>query len=214
MFIDRTRIVLVLFFSIFLNSLNSKTVADVNYTKAEKIYFEKNKWEFMDKVFMTYVKNETSSYDSFNANVAMFFGSIPFIFTTLVALTEKDLNLFVKGAFIGMIVTFVVGVIMDGINSSDSFNEKLTNVFIWFIKNYDPDLNSNMSVNFKKFVPEELYEVFDAMHMEYDNLGEKYLNNRGLNPLYNLINKIKYDVMKEKYKQPDVVYRYVPCPVE
>lgn len=119
-----------------------------------------------------------------------------------------------NGALIGAIVTLVVGVIMHTINSDDAFNEKLSKVFVWFIKNYNPDLNSNIPVNFKTFVPEELHKIFDTMHTEYNKLGEKYLDNRGLNPLYDLRNKIKYDVMKEKYKQPNVVHHYSPSYIE
>ena len=214
MFIGKTKIVLVLFFSIFLNSLNSKTVLNINYTNAEKIYFEKNKWEFMDKVFINYVKKEPSIYDDLNFNVAIFCGSITFLFSLLLSIDSRSTKMMANGAFISAITALVVGTIMHAINSNYASNDKLSKVFIWFIKNYNPDLNSNISVNFKKFVPEELHEVFDAMHVEYNNLGEKYLNNRGLNPLYDLINKIKYDVMKEKYRQPDVVYHQSPCYIE
>ena len=134
MFIGKTKIVLVLFFSIFLNSLNSKTTLNINYTNAEKIYFEKNKWEFMDKVFINYVKKEPSIYDDLNFNVAIFCGSITFLFSLLLSIDSRSTKMMANGAFISAIAALVVGTIMHAINSNYASNDKLSKVFIWFIK--------------------------------------------------------------------------------
>lgn len=43
MFIGKTKIILFLFLSFFLNSLRSHPNSGIDYTKAERVSFEKNK---------------------------------------------------------------------------------------------------------------------------------------------------------------------------
>ncbi len=219
MFIGKTKIILMLFISIFISSLKSHPTSGKSYTLAERTFFEKNRWYFMDEVFMKYVDKESSCFDGKPLWAALSLGAVPVLIALFKNFKErkkywdrsKHSERLLEGLSLGGMIALLSGFIAYGLVSDAAFKKKLSKTFVWFMKNYNPDLKANISVNFKNFVPLELHDVFDAMYKEYSIQGEKYLSGRGLNPLYDLRNKIEFDVMKNKYKKPEVVTQYYPC---
>ncbi len=180
------------------------------YSEAEKIHYENNKWDFMDKVFVTYVHNQPSKYDKYPFIAAVISGAIPTIISFLYAIKEnsgqyrrKDTfrEIVFWGIFLGLSSAACSATVVDLAFYSTAYYDKLKQVFSWFIKNYNPDINANMQINLKKFVPEELHKMFDAMYTEYNRLGDEYLTEQNLYLLHELSNKIVYEIKNEKYKK-------------
>jgi len=185
-------------------------MTNYQYSDAEKIHYENNKWDFMDKVFVTYVHDQKSKYDKYPFIAAAISGAIPTIISFLYAIKEnsnqyrrKDTfgEIVFWGIFLGLISATCSATITDLAFYSTAYYDKLKQVFSWFIKNYDPDLNAITQINFKKFVPNELHEMFDAMYTGYKELGDQYLTKQNLYLLYELSNKIVYEIKNEKYKK-------------
>jgi hypothetical protein len=54
--------------------------------------------------------------------------------------------------------------------------DKIYKTIKWFLDNYDSNLNANINLNLKKFIPENTYAIFDSIHEEYIIHGTKYIN--------------------------------------
>ncbi len=167
---------------IITNTLNS--YQKLEFTQAQETYYTEHNKEFLYTIFYDYPKEVFSKYDTFPIIGA----ATPYIALLYFFIKNKWYENYFSSlrddAIILTIITLIITLIPSGIlySLTEYFTEgisqkdKIHKTIKWFCDNYDPDLNANINLNFKKFVPEDKYEIFDKIHEEYIKLENKYIN--------------------------------------
>ena len=93
-----------------------------------------------------------------------------------------------------------------------ALKDRILKSLIIFLKNYYPNfdsitlnVSSDLKVNFKKFVSEELHDTFDSIYFEYNEHGEASLKS-SFSIVYDIRSKILNDIKKEKYRKRVPLY--------
>lgn len=185
------------FVLISFNSINS-------YSNSEKTYFKTHQWDFMEKISIEYPNDQSSIYNCIPKITA---------FSLFFSLLFTDLNDETFSGFLFIsLLTFAIYKLSDKFINKYFKNliekDKIFKVLKWFFKNYNPDINLNPNNNLKQFVPKELFDTFDNIFFEYKKLGNKFLRKNAINIIYEIQNRIKYDIKKEKYKNPNIINIY------
>ncbi len=177
--------------------------------KSKQTYYEKNNWDFVENYFIGDINNTKSNYDLipkaiFAAPYVWMLSFLSYDYLKNGRFHEEILPAFSVLSFVLIIPMFLIYIKADELVYNKSLEDKILKSLKMFLKNYDPDLNSSLKVNFKKFMPKEFHEVFDDMYCEYKKYGDKSLKDV-LAIVYSIRSNVMYDVKSNKYKKPDVI---------
>ena len=163
--------------------------------KSKQIYYEKNNWDFVENYFIGDVNNTKSNYDLIPK--AIF--AAPYVAGSYFFLKESldkgswYWELLGGFAIVGVVIwpiMYLFYIKSDDLVYNKSLKDKIFKALKIFLNNYDPDLNSSLKVNFKKFMPKEFHEVFDDMYCEYKKNGDTSLKDV-LSIVYNIRSKAR-----------------------
>ncbi|MBD3273403.1 hypothetical protein GF385_03590 [Candidatus Dependentiae bacterium] len=151
-------------------------IPNLSYVSKEEIlYYQNNKWDFIKKEFVEKI-NSMSKDNSFKV-----LGGFTF-FCGLVLILAKKFESNDKMLIYSFRVLFSISGIFSILSwlSKDYFleiheQENLLKVMDNFFKNYSTDLNSNLEINYRKFVPAQLLPTFDAIYDSYKKEGSSCL---------------------------------------
>ena len=191
--INKKIILLTIFnISIFFNSYS-------NLTKAESIYYENNKWDFMEKEFVNKV-----DFMYKDPGVSPTFFILP-LFLSCAAF-------FVKGDSDKKLMIFSISLVLLSITNYfrlekkprpidiDQVEKNLLVVMNDFFENYSAEEKPKLRTNYRDFVPSYLVTTFDAIYKSYKEDGSKSLD-FFLGIIWRVRDKIFYDVKKAKYQR-------------
>ncbi len=175
----KTIIFILLLFGTFNVIKPNNSFVVRNYTKAEISYYETYPWDFLEDVFVKSSDKARERFTGISFVVSLIPIILPIEFMILSSMNGDDLidgkkilKLFPVLVLLSMIIYLV---------SNHYLNKNVAKrLFYCFMVNYNPDLNSGLEYNFKKFVPLELVPTFDAMYNEYHFDNERFFRNRGL----------------------------------
>ena len=161
-----------------------------SFFEEEKMFYQKNKWALIENKLLD--KSEVKKLGALSSIYR--FGIISaatlgFAFVGLLLIVETlDLTPYKKNA----VTLFWIGAILGGLCGKKLAQDFSANFFRnsmdfyalkKFLRNYDPDLQNSDSHNYKLYIPEELYDVFDTLYENYIKHGNLYLKNVGLDIL-------------------------------
>ena len=191
-----------LFSILFFSNSYSHSIFPIS----KQIYYEQNKWDFMDDFFVKKVNNSFSKYDLIPKIVAMMPLGATFSLFAYGADHWSDAigPCLVLGILIFGFSKFLYCISKEAVYNK-SLEDKIIKSLSLFLKNYDPDIKMDLGVNLKKFIPEEFHEMFDSLYNEY-SYNEKASLKSAIDIIYNIRSKVEYDLKYNKYKKPDVVY--------
>jgi len=188
----------VVFFSNnFAGSLQQRKNHDFKeISKAQQTFYKKHPWSFIEQEFINLPRK---NYYKFSTPKKLLAGSIPIALLSILDLfgglenmsSNEKFNIWVCTIFLGMSITAFL--------NFTSIDEQLLMVLDNLFKNYDPDLNKDLKVNYKNFIPTEFHETFDAFYLMYVQDGIDSLKD-SLDILYEIRDQVFYKIKKEKYK--------------
>lgn len=192
-------IVLSILLSCFVFSNSFSNINKVN--KPEYEYYKTHKWDFMDKIFMGKASSLQTSYDKYDK----LFLLAPFILSAGVffvdAELEEKLLLFFFSTALASIISAISYTAFD---LHKKKGERFFKVLEHILKNYDLNADSNLEINYRNLLPEEFRKSFDEMFKVYSVKGAGSLYSF-FGIVYQLRDRIRYDVKKEKYAKPTTV---------
>lgn len=209
--------------TIFSNGFAKKRPLKLTLTPAQATYYEDHKWDFLEQIFINEISRFTSNCNRYQKISFV----TPFLITAfLVVKFEKELRVakgFHKEEFclnmcLAELATSFVSLfswlLTKHLLSHRKQRDQLITALECFLQNYNPDLEKNLDINYKKLIPEEYHKTFDLIKKKYleSKSGRKYLQQHTLDIIYQIRNHIMYDVKKEQYRRPDVVYIHTSHP--
>ena len=222
MHIKRTKFIILftLFFNLtYLNANQNNLLINqistnefsLTYSDIEKEYFKKHPWDFMDSIFIEKFTNLKTIYDKIPAIAS----AVPYLgvllgfayFVNGYGQIHKDhIASLILGEILAIPTSIIIYKLTKYLFSSKRTLNQLNRILIWFMENYNPNLNINSKNNIKNFVPQELQEIFDNMYREYLRQGTSYLQSAGvISTIRRIIEKIMYEIKIEKYRMPSVI---------
>lgn len=153
-----------------LPALNNEAL---NKIKPEVVYYENNKWNFIEKEIVNKINKTAESYigEIFTA-WTICLGLSWFAAGKIYAKNNKnDIRLLIALAFeISAIIALICKLLELEITKIN-----VLKVLDDFFKNYSTDTNSTLEVNYRRFVPQELLATFDAIYEIYKRDGTNSL---------------------------------------
>ena len=198
------------FHLLFLSISISTCFASKDPTKisnAEQIYYSNDReWNYLEKIL---VKNLNKVNSKTNTVINYITTGVLIIPTGLLinyskkntSYTEDFLSAATCSVAFGSLCAYITKKLGNKILNKKIYDEKLTNVLEMFLQKYNPITdNTNNDIKYKNIVPEELHQTFDSLYEGYKSLGKIFLKENGLEILYSIIDKIKYEKKDTKYK--------------
>lgn len=178
-------------------------------SKAEQTYYEDDReWEYLERILIRRIEEVKSETNIKINRITM--GAFAGILTLFAYLVKDEIKkkpisetisvgIFASG-FIGFIV-FIANIGSKFIFHKRIHNERFVNILEMFLQKYNPEIDfENDNINYKKIIPKELHKTFDVLHEEYTMYGKKYLKESSIEILRSIIDKITYEIKREKYK--------------
>ena len=149
----------------------------------------------MDNYFIGDVNNTKSNYDLIPKAIfaAPYVAGLYFFLKESLDKGSWYWELLGGFAIVGVVIwpiMYLFYIKSDDLVYNKSLKDKIFKALKIFLNNYDPDLNSSLKVNFKKFMPKEFHEVFDDMYCEYKKNGDTSLKDV-LSIVYNIRSKAR-----------------------
>ncbi|MBU4269926.1 hypothetical protein KJ644_01105 [Candidatus Dependentiae bacterium] len=171
--------------SIFVITTNLNSYQKLEFTQAQQAYYIDHNKEFLKTIFRDYPKAVFSKYDKFPTTAA----ALPYLGLLYLFIKNKWYREYEstysrdKAIFVTVVVLIITAIpttifywLTEYFTNNISQKDKIYKTIKWFLDNYNPDLNANIDLNLKKFVPKDLHKIFDTMHEEYLKHENKYIN--------------------------------------
>lgn len=189
----------ILSFSFFMLSALITSNSFSSLTKAECVYYENNKWDFMEKEFVNKVD---SMYKDLGVSPTFFI--LPVFISSAIFFTkielEKKLLIFDISAILLTIANYLRLKDKPRPVDVDQVEKNLLIVMNDFFENYSIEKKDNLITNYRDFVPGDLVSTFDAIYKNYLEDGPNCLDYfSGI--ISKVTDKILYKVKKEKYQR-------------
>jgi hypothetical protein len=165
----KVKTLFLIFFSGFIFSNNYSNIGDI--TKAEFAYYENNKWDFIENELVNKVHCSVNNDDIAALTFAEVLSGLFWLSSEMFSKNDKAFIFLGRGFFVFFSLIYTIALL-----SNKSFKEKLKiecllSLMDDFFKNYSIEQKSNLQINNRKFIPQELLSTFDAIYDSHKKEG-------------------------------------------
>jgi hypothetical protein len=165
----KIRILFMIAFGILIFSDSYSNIN--NISKAEISYYQNNKWDFIENEFVNKVDSNINNKEIFPITFLEIMSGLFWISTEKIMKKEKALVYLSRLLF--SFTSLVLAIVLIDNNSiiNNLKKEKLLIILDDFFKNYSIEQKSNLQINNRKFIPQELLSTFDAIYDSHKKEG-------------------------------------------
>ena len=167
----------------------------------QKIYFQEHQFDYLENVFIKNLSHSYSYTDDYCDKVLIIIFLLLILFLIIGFATTEYLDIGEKITYsiyaiiFSFILIFIINLILCFVFEKKVNNERVVNTLSLFLDKYNTDQE------YKKLIPDKYINSFQLLNQEYIKHGKSCLNVLGLDVIETLIDDLKYNIRKCKYKQ-------------